>query len=128
MAPPRRPGKKKKQPKPAQRKYILTAVGDKVVINCPQDKADNCFEGRLLETTRPTEFHDIELVRATKQINQILSRVRRNSRSNDNEISFINFQSRIMLVWSTHSSIDNSDDTKVARVLHLKKISSSHLH
>lgn len=112
---------KKPQPKPKPKpepKYGFT-VKDKIV-HCFKSPDGGCTVVGLWEA-KPSEFHDAELARATKEINKILGAVQRNNRDPDRTLSFIEFENRHFLVWSSCGTVGPSDDDKtIIKTLKLK--------
>ena len=67
----------------------------------------------LWEADTLSSFHDKALAKATKEINAILERVARSKRRDDVELGFIEFQNRLLLVWSTYDAVSAYDDDEV---------------
>jgi hypothetical protein len=90
-------------------------------LDCFKDPLSYQCVGRLWEATQATEFHDAELVRATKQINAILSRIERSNRDPKRTLSLIKFQKQHLLVWATYGVIGPTDAEKtIIKALKLK--------
>lgn len=76
----------------------------------------------LWEATELTPFHDAELAKATKAINEILQAVESRNRDSDRKLSFIQFQNRHLLVWARYGVVGASDDgATIAKALKLKR-------
>lgn len=75
----------------------------------------------LWEAEELTEFHDAELARATKAVNAILEKIQKNDQDPSRTLSFIEFQSRHLLVWATYGAITPyDDDSAIIKALKLK--------
>ncbi len=88
----------------------------------------NCFKGTgtchvatLWETEELTAFHDADLAGATKKINAILEKIQKNNRDSKRALSFIQFQNRHFLVWSTCGGVTPYDEeATIIKALGLK--------
>lgn len=130
MATPRKP-KKPKDPKKSTRTWQMFTEKGKTKVWCFADPQDNCSISPLWETTRPSEFHDSDLAKATKEINAIINRIDRSNKDKERELCFIKVQDRLMLVWAFHGVVKPSDEGAIiARALNLKqtRTRTNHLH
>ena len=69
-----------------------------------------------------SSFHDQTLASATKEINAILARCEA-SRASDDDVafSFIEFQDRLLLVWSRYDVVSSHDeDEEIIKALGLR--------
>jgi hypothetical protein len=75
----------------------------------------------LWETTALSVFHDAELATATRQVNKILSDLRRSNKDSTRTLSFIRFRNQHFLVWARYGAVTAMDDERtVVRELKLK--------
>jgi hypothetical protein len=111
--------KPKPKPKPKKRSWVYRPGTDHVV--CYPSSIGDCLVIRLWEGRR-SDFHDAELQNATAEINQILDRVERDNKDSSRNLSFINFESRLMLVWTHPGEVISSDDAdgEIAKGLKIK--------
>jgi hypothetical protein len=90
-------------------------------INCCENPANDCKVSKLWEVGELTSFHDSELAEATKQINAILSELKRGNRDQKRELAFIQFKDRHFLVWTIPGNVGpHDDDEKIKKMLRLK--------
>jgi len=112
--------KPKPKPTPKTYDYFIDEKKDSVV--CFASANSMCtVKATLLEGGR-SDFHDAELQNATQEINKILDRIERDNRDVSRHLSFIDFQNRLMLVWSKHSETVSRVDTdrEIAKALKIK--------
>jgi hypothetical protein len=66
-----------------------------------------------------TDFHDAKLAAATKKINAIFDRLekanKKAKRDKQRKLSFIEFQSRLLLVWAGYGLVGPDDDFKTIK-------------
>lgn len=111
------PKKPKPKPKP-ETKYAFT-IKDKKVSCFKSPQGGQTVVG--LWEANQSEFHDAELARATKEINEILRRVEKNNRDPERTLSLIEFENRHFLVWASYGTVGPSDDDKtIIKTLKLK--------
>lgn len=80
----------------------------------------------LWETNGVSAFHDAELKKATAEINAILGAVGKENKNPERKLSFINVDSRLMLVWAEYGAVGPNDDERaVIRALGLKTAKSA---
>ena len=92
------------------------------VIRCFKSPRGDCKVTSLWETDELTSFHDAELADATKEINNILKRLNESCKGQDKELSFIEVENRLFLVWTENETIGPHDDPDTIRkALSLKK-------
>src|SRR5262245_46536147 len=107
------------KPKPKPPKYDWVSYLE-VIICLPSPHGGQTI-GRLWEADSLSPFHDKALASATKEINAILRRVEESKPEKDLELSFIAFQDRPFLVWSSYGAVGPyDDDDKIAKALGLK--------
>ena len=122
MTTPARLQRPKPKPKPTKYSWLLSPKG----MICYRSPAGGQHIHELHEAETLTSFHDAELARATKEINKILTTTARNNKDSSRELSFIEFQDRLFLVWATHDAVSPYDDDDViAEALGLKAGSRS---
>jgi hypothetical protein len=116
------PQKTKPKPPPKTRNWKIVS-SPKTRIVCYVDPADKCNVAGLWQGGT-SDFHDAVLQSATAEINKILDRVERGNHDSSRHLCFINFQSRLMLVWTQHGGIVSSadDDGKIAKALKIKSL------
>jgi hypothetical protein len=113
---------KKPTPAPTKYTYVLTPRG----VTCYADPAGGQTLIPRLWEADSSEFHDDTLQTATQEINQIIDRVERENADADRYVSFIEFQSRLMLVWTRYGPIGPHDDEEeIASVLKVKGFEKS---
>jgi len=104
-------------------KYAWRYIGGK--MNCYKSPKGTCVIGKppsLWEAEELTEFHDVTLAQATREINAVLKRLAAQKPDATNNLSLILFQNRHFLVWTTPGTIGPDDkDEDVARALRLKR-------
>ena len=66
----------------------------------------------LWQAKELTPFHDAALADATKRINAILQRIERGNKDKKRKLSFISFQSRLLLVWAGYGAVGPDDDER----------------
>ena len=81
----------------------------------PVAKRDLCHRkatgrpgGGLWETEELTEFHDAALAQATREINAVLERLAKKKPEPTSHLTFILFQNRHFLVWTTPGTVGSS--------------------
>jgi hypothetical protein len=108
--------KPKPKPKPKKYSWILSPTGVK------------CFKSDIggqevmgLWEAEESIFHDAELARATREINDILRQVDEKNEDPDRQLGFIEVENRLLLVWSTYDVVGPDDDPDtIRRALRLK--------
>lgn len=113
---------KPRKPKKPKKTYDWFFTDDKETkVVCFASNVSNCtVKARLLEADR-SNFHDAELQSATREINDILDRIERNSKDVSRHLCFIDVRNRFMLVWSNEAEgISKDNDPEVARFLKIK--------
>ena len=76
---------------------------------------------KLWETTQLSEFHDVELARATKEINAILGKLEKSNGDPDRKLSLIRFRNRHLLVWARYGTVaEGDDDAEIIKALKLR--------
>ena len=98
--------KKPKPPKPESRSWIM---GPTRIIYCYASPKGDCHVTSLWEAEELTSFHDADLADATKKINNILRRLHENCKDPSKELSFIEVENGLFLVWTEHKSIGPHD-------------------
>ena len=116
---PQKPKTPKKPKPPKTRDWSWERTGDG--IWCYSSDKDLCTIVRLWEGRR-SEIHDAELQDATAEINRIIDRLERDNADTSRRLSFINFQGRLMLVWTHCGDVVSSydDDAEIAKALKVK--------
>jgi hypothetical protein len=110
--------KKPKKPKPPKYTWILSQTG----VLCYSDPAGGQQILPLWEADSLSPFHDETLAKATREINAIFNELAEAKPSEDVELSFIEFQDRPFMVWSSYDAISQYDDDEVViDALGLKK-------
>ena len=87
-----------------------------------------CYKGfggqdiaKLWEVEQTAAFHDAPLAKATQEINAILSKVEKSNTDPTRKLSFIQHDSRYLLVWAKYADLSQHDDPEtIAKALHLK--------
>jgi hypothetical protein len=111
---------KKKPPKPPPPKlsWFLNPVSHKLF--CIRTPGPACIVTSLWEASG--EFYDPRLMRATKEINDILERLSKENKDRNKELSFIEVENRLLLVWTEHGMIGPDDDPgTIKKALGLKE-------
>jgi hypothetical protein len=109
----------KPQPKPPEPKYSWTRTGNKVT--CSKNSAGGQTVLKLWEASELSSFHDAELAKATKEINAILAEVEKGNTDRNRTPSFIRFQNRHFMIWSTYDVVGPEDDeATIIKALKLK--------
>lgn len=111
---------KRKKPVPIPiRDYIWEQHEDK--IYCFRSTNSRCVVFNLAEAGR-SEFHNVELQTATRQINGILNRVNKANPDLTRDLALIDVKGRLMLVWTHQRELvgGEDDDRKVAKAFRLK--------
>jgi hypothetical protein len=113
--------KPKPRPKPKPKKHDYL-IDDKDVVYCFESNVSRCTVKARLWEGRRSDFHDAELQNATAEIHKILDRVERDNEDSSRHLCFIDFQSRLMLVWTRHDGVISSADTdaEIAKGLKIK--------
>jgi hypothetical protein len=83
-------------------------------------KTIDCFKANdlsqtvcgLWEAKEVTDFHDDELVQATKKINAIVSRIEKGNKNKKRNLSFLHFRNRLFLIWAEYGVVGPDDDDK----------------
>ncbi len=110
---------KRKPPKPTPT-YAWIMSGNYVL--CYKSPWGGQDVAKLWEVEQTAEFHDKQLAQATKEINAILSRVEKSNSDSKRKLSFIQHESRYLLVWAKYAEASPYDDPEtIERVLHLKR-------
>jgi hypothetical protein len=71
----------------------------------------------------PSNFHDLELQRLTQQINKLVDGVERTNVDSSRHLHWINFESRLMLVWCdcAEKAVSSSNvDEDIAKAFKVK--------
>ena len=90
-------------------------------VNCYASPTSKCTVSGLWEADELTGFHNAELAQATKEINAILSQIKRGNGDPKRELSFILFKNRHFLVWTRPGVVGpHDDDKKITKMLRLK--------
>src|SRR5579871_2230086 len=90
-------------------------------IDCFRSPYSNQCVANLWEATEPTDFHDANLAKATKQINAILSEIEKRNRNPKRKLSIIQVENRHLLVWAAYGALGPDDKAKaVIKALRLK--------
>jgi hypothetical protein len=90
-------------------------------INCYASPTSTCTVTEFWETGELTGFHDAELAHATKEINAILSEIKKSNTDPKRELSFIQFKNRHFLVWTRSGVVGPHDeDRTIHKMLRLK--------
>lgn len=77
---------------------------------------------KLWEVEETSSFHDEQLAKATGEINAILSKVEKSNSDPKRKLSFIQHDSRYLLVWARYADISPYDDPDaIKKTLHLKR-------
>ncbi len=91
-------------------------------IDCFKSAANRQTVCKLWQVKEPAQFHDAELVAATRKINAVFERLEKQNRDKSRHLSFVQFRNRLMLVWASYGRIGPADDLKTIRkTLKLKK-------
>jgi hypothetical protein len=107
-----------KKPPPPKLSWVVLPESHKLL--CIPISGRGCIVSSLWEASG--EFYDPRLTRATKEINDILERLRKENKDRDKELSFIEVENRLLLVWTEHGMIGPDDDPDtVKKALGLKK-------
>lgn len=85
-------GRARPQPKFS---FVLRPSG----LSCWKGGSDQ-YLTRLWQAERPTEFHDVRLMKATERLNDLLADASESRPSDLVELCFIRFQNRLLLAWS----------------------------
>ena len=90
-------------------------------MNCCESKTSSCNVSKLWEVVSITEFHDVELQEATREINGILDGLQRANRDPSRDLHLVQIEERHLLAW-VHSDLvgPDSGSDKVAKMLRLK--------
>lgn len=106
-----KPGKKTpktpKQP-PTTRDWSMNSEGQVLCFKSDRDKCE--VVSRLLSPKRPSEAHDDELMRCTKEINAILENVRRTNFRKNADLHLLKTPRGLLLVWARCDTVGSDDD------------------
>jgi hypothetical protein len=95
--------------------------GDRLcdTIFCYRSKPENQTICNLWSVSKLSDFHDAKLAEATKKINAIFDRLekanKKAKRDKERKLSFIEFQSRLLLIWAGYGVVGPDDDFKTIK-------------
>ncbi len=76
---------------------------------------------KLLEAAELTDFHDVELAKATKKINAIVEQIEKNNNDPNRTVSLVEIQGRHLMVWASYGTVTPyDDDDTIINALKLK--------
>ncbi len=97
-------------PRPESYTWMMTTdSAGKSVVHCYKANRGGQHYDLLWEPSA-SDFHDEGLARATKEINAITRRIVKENKDPDRRLAFIEFQSRLMLVWSRYGGVGPEGD------------------
>jgi hypothetical protein len=90
-------------------------------MNCCTSTTSTCNVSKLWGLAGVTEFHDVRLQRATKEINAILDGLRKRNRDPDRDLNFVQIRGRHLLAWIAKGVVGPDDEeVAVRKALRLK--------
>ena len=115
---------------PTKRAFKYDPITKK--MHCYKSPNGGCLVTKLWESDEVTSFHDSELARATKEINDILKncedfmthfdKLHENIKDTARKLSFIEVENRLFLVWTQCGEAigPNDDPDTIKKALRLK--------
>jgi hypothetical protein len=70
-------------------------------VTCAKGAGGQSIDPHLWEADELTDFHDADLMQATKEINAILTKIVNNNKDSTRKLSYIQFQNRHLLVLAS---------------------------